>query len=44
MIGWGIGLGSHAFQVFGLGRDWEEKQIQKILDKQNQKTQKNGNL
>lgn len=37
MLGWGIGLGSHAFQVFGLGRDWEEKQIQKILDKQNQK-------
>lgn len=37
VFGWGIGLGSHAFQVFGLGRSWEEKQIQKILDKQKQK-------
>lgn len=37
MIGWGIGVASHGFQVFGLGRNWEEKQIQKILDKENQK-------
>ena len=38
MLGWGIGLASHAFQVFGIGRHWEEKQIQKILEKE-----KNGN-
>lgn len=35
MLGWGIGLASHAFQVFGVSKDWEEKQIQKILKKQN---------
>ncbi len=35
MAGWGIGLASHALQVFGIGRDWEEKQIRKILEKEN---------
>jgi len=34
MLGWGIGLASHALQVFGIGRNWEEKQIQKILEKE----------
>ncbi len=37
MLGWGIGLASHALQVFGIGRSWEEKQIQKILDKEKYK-------
>ena len=37
MLGWGIGVASHALQVFGIGRDWEEKQIQKILDKEKYK-------
>lgn len=34
MLGWGIGLASHALQVFGISRNWEEKQIQKILEKE----------
>jgi two-component system LytT family sensor kinase len=34
MLGWGIGLASHGLQVFGISRSWEEKQIQKILDKE----------
>lgn len=34
MLGWGIGLASHALQVFGIGRSWEEKQIQKIMEKE----------
>ncbi|MBU4538834.1 MAG: 2TM domain-containing protein [Weeksellaceae bacterium] len=38
MLGWGIGLASHGLQVFGIGRNWEEKQIQKILDKENLKS------
>ncbi|MFC6269136.1 2TM domain-containing protein [Frigoriflavimonas asaccharolytica] len=33
MFGWGIGLGMHALKTFGVGKDWEEKQIQKILNK-----------
>ena len=33
MLGWGIGVGSHALQTFGIGKNWEEKQIQKILDR-----------
>ncbi len=35
VLGWGIGLASHAFQVFGIGRNWEEKQIKKIMEKEN---------
>ena len=34
MLGWGIGLGSHAFKTFGVSGNWEENQIQKILDKE----------
>ena len=36
LMGWGIGLASHALGVFGvaslLGRDWEERKIGAILD------------
>lgn len=43
MIGWGIGLGSHALQTFDgykifLGKNWEEKKIEEILKKE----QRNG--
>lgn len=34
MLGWGIGVISHGLQVFGIGRKWEEKQIQKILERE----------
>lgn len=34
IMGWSIGLISHALRVFGIGGNWEEKQIQKILNKQ----------
>ena len=37
MLGWGFGLTLHALKTFGIGRNWEEKQIQKILDKENSK-------
>lgn len=34
---WGFGLGAHAFSVFGkdilFGHNWEEREIQKILNK-----------
>ena len=33
MLGWGIGLSLQALKIFGISRDWEEKQIQKILNK-----------
>lgn len=36
-IFWGIGLAAHGFSVFGrdfiLGRNWEEREIQKIMNK-----------
>ena len=38
VLGWGIGLASHAFSVFGayglFGHDWEDKQVKKLLEKQ----------
>lgn len=34
---WGIGLAAHAFSVFGfgrfLGKNWEEKKIQELMNK-----------
>lgn len=41
-LGWGIGLASHAFQVFGIGESWQEKKIRKILHQQ--KNRDNGNV
>jgi two-component system LytT family sensor kinase len=35
MLGWGIGIASHGIAVFGISKDWEERQIQKILDREN---------
>jgi two-component system LytT family sensor kinase len=37
MLGWGIGLASHGISVFGISKNWEERQIQKILGKENLK-------
>ena len=39
LIGWGIALAVHALSVFGIGRflgkNWEQRQIQKELDRRN---------
>ena len=37
MLGWGMGLVFHAFAVFGYGKSWEERKIQEILEKENQR-------
>ncbi|AZI33547.1 2TM domain-containing protein [Kaistella carnis] len=37
MLGWGFGLSMHALKVYGIGKNWEEKQIQKILDRDHSK-------
>lgn len=42
LLGWGFGVASHAFQVFGIGESWQEKKIQEIMDKQ--KNKNNGNV
>lgn len=39
LIGWGIGLASHAFQAFDgykffLGKDWEEEKIREFMKKE----------
>ena len=37
LLGWGIGLFAHGFNTFGtrgiLGKDWEERKIKKIMEK-----------
>lgn len=42
VFGWGIGLASHAFQVFGVGESWQEKKIREIMNKQ--KNRNDGNI
>jgi len=42
LIGWGIGLGLHAFGVFGFGgepwgRDWEERKTREMMDKERER-------
>jgi len=38
LIGWGIGLSIHGVSVFGtqklLGKDWEERKIKEIMEKE----------
>lgn len=37
LLGWGIGIAAHGLTVFGLGgflgKDWEERQVKKIMEK-----------
>src|SRR5690606_23951605 len=35
MLGWGMGLSFHAFEVFGYGKSWEEKKIRELMNKEN---------
>ena len=35
MLGWGIGLLAHGMNVFAIGKNWEEKKIQEIKNKDN---------
>ncbi|WP_104734168.1 2TM domain-containing protein [Hanstruepera ponticola] len=37
VLGWGMGIVFHAFGVFGYGKNWEERKIQEILEKENQR-------
>lgn len=32
MLGWGMGLAAHGINVFGIGKDWEEKKIKELMD------------
>lgn len=44
LIAWGIGVLFHAFKTFGfnpfLGKDWEERQIQKYMDEDKEEMNK----
>jgi len=34
MLGWGIGLAAHGMNVFAIGKNWEDRKIREILEKQ----------
>lgn len=36
MFGWGIGVIAHAIQIFGIGKNWEDRQIRKFMEKEEQ--------
>ncbi|KMQ66592.1 histidine kinase [Chryseobacterium angstadtii] len=38
MLGWGIGIVAHAFSVFGIGKEWEEKKIRELMDQDRKNT------
>lgn len=40
LLGWGMGLTFHAIEVFGYGKNWEERKIQEILKKEDQQNNK----
>ncbi|AEW85410.1 histidine kinase [Flavobacterium columnare] len=40
LIGWGMGLFFHAIEVFGYGKNWEERKIKEILRKENLQNKK----
>lgn len=40
MLGWGMGLTFHALETFGYGKNWEERKIQEILNKENNNNHK----
>lgn len=40
LLGWGIGISIHAFTVFGYGSRWEQRKIQEIMEKEQQRKMK----
>lgn len=38
-LGWGVGLVAHAMSVFAVGKEWEERKIREILNKENQRNE-----
>ena len=40
MLGWGIGVISHGIKTFGIGTDWEERQIKKYMEKEEENSKK----
>lgn len=38
-IGWGIGLVIHFVNVFGFGKEWEERKIQEFIEREKRKQQ-----
>lgn len=40
LLGWGIGVISHAIKTFGIGQEWEDQQIRKIMKKEQENDKK----
>lgn len=41
LLGWGMGLSFHGFEIFGYGKSWEERKINEILNKDRPKNKWN---
>lgn len=43
LLGWGVGVASHAFSVFGahgiFGPDWEERKIREYIDREKKRAE-----
>ncbi len=35
VFGWGLGLAIQAFNIYGIGGNWEERKIKEIMEKNN---------
>ena len=35
LFGWGIGLATHALQIYGFGSQWEERKIRRLMEEDN---------
>jgi len=40
MLGWGFGVAMHGLSVFSIGKNWEERKIREILEKENNRHEK----
>lgn len=40
LLGWGIGVISHGIKTFGIGQDWEDQQIRKIMQREQESEKK----
>lgn len=40
MLGWGFGVLMHALETFGYGKNWEDRKIKELLEKNNDSTNK----
>lgn len=38
MLGWGLGLTIHGLNTFGIGKEWEERKINQLMEQEKNKS------